>query len=1357
MPIDRRRAGVWTASALLAVAVFVLVWGMLGEREPSLMANPDTDGAVSDIEGRIAQRLDEDVNWRPMRGAARVVAGRVRWADGSGAPWLEAQRVSGAVSLGSLGGDRVVVSDVRLVSPRARLVQAQSGVWNFQRALNGGNGGAGEGPSGGAPPLVIFTGARMEGGRVEVTTPTASYSAAAVNAVVDEARFGGPSSARSFVRLASLDARVSRPGGEAQPLAVRDGLIRLEGDRVAFTVDRLALGGSAVTDVEGVWSDALPAPGIRARGRATGIRFADLTDLIPRVPAEGTASFTWTVEPLGGRLAVAVDGLDLRSGESRVAGSLTLVLGGPGGFNLGATDLRLDPVQLSLLEELLGRDLPYAGTVAGSVTGSGETLRFDLDARLASDAGEPIVGRLEGTLSLAGDRPTLGRVVASFDELPLASLRALVPGLPLAGVLTGSVSFEGDPREGPLAIDATLRISEGTIALNGTLSLAGTPTYDLRGRLTDLRLQRLVTFEFPPVLLNGTFSLEGTGFEMATANARVDFDGRFSGWRAGPADIVSIDARLDDGTIAVDRGVMRLATATASASGSWRVVEPTGGSIAYDLDVESLEPFGPYLPGGSLGSTGSVLAEGTLSGTLERPHLVGTLNAADVRWGDWAAESGEAEYDVVVTDSLPRIRFDGTATGLITPTAGSYERAVATLTLVPPTFDLSLDADRLGGGEVQIMADGRMPPGAESEAVLRTVIVDLAEERWSLTSPATVRWEDGVVAVESLRVAQVEGTGLIALDGRVLPLSDASFTFDVRALPLDDVQRLLSRDPLASGRLWAAGSFEALGGTPSGNLEFRVEDAAARDLAFSELYGEARYDGSRLYVDALGALQDPGGTLAADVAIPLVLRVEDSTAVALGESGALEGTIDFRQVPLALAERFTDAVQDVEGLISGELELSGTAETPVIEGVLGVESGALFVDRLNQRYTDIDGRIVLRGQRATFENLSLRSDGLAAVSGSVLLEDLGDPELDLAVELERFRPMGVDGEEDVAVWGTVFVDGPLSAPVITGSDVRLNDGALTIPGGGPVDPFADEIADLEPAGDIELEGLPGGEAPAFGDFVIQGLDVEAGDDVWFVTEEVRARLQGELTIFHSGAATRIFGALEGDRGTFTLQAGALTRRFEIIDANIRFFGTPDLNPGLDVTAARTVGSSAGDPVELRVHVGGTLERPTLSLTTAEGTQIPESELLSFLVFGTPSFGAGQLVGEGLGLGTVTTFGSIFGISDILGAELQEAGLPVDYVQIRSAFVGNQEVFFISTGIELDNDVFLTAEAPLLSDLEAGYAFTIEWRIDREWTLEAGLKPVTRRQALGLGLSDVLRGTDSPTSQWIAEIRRRWTY
>jgi hypothetical protein len=217
---------------------------------------------------------------------------------------------------------------------------------------------------------------------------------------------------------------------------------------------------------------------------------------------------------------------------------------------------------------------------------------------------------------------------------------------------------------------------------------------------------------------------------------------------------------------------------------------------------------------------------------------------------------------------------------------------------------------------------------------------------------------------------------------------------------------------------------------------------------------------------------------------------------------------------------------------------------------------------------------------------------------------------------------------------------------------------------------------------------------------------------------------------------------------------------------VRFFGTNDLNPGLDITATRTVIDASGRPIEVLVQVGGTMTRPTLALATPGGGRAAESELLSVLVFGQPTVGLAGGIESGTMLAGETLLG---GVTELLTMQLEASigsSLGLDVFQIRPGY----GLFGFATpnlviGREIAEDVFLTVESALAvlfggnatgatGGSSLPVAVRLEWRLSPQYSARFSWEPASRSRALN---NFTAASPARPEQQFSVELRRRWTY
>jgi hypothetical protein len=1324
---------------------------------------------IGGFEGRVTARL------RATQPRTEALAGRVRfrlrrvvWNERGGRPFFRAAEVNAVADGAALGRGDVVVEELRLSSPEIRLERRRGETaWNWQRILAT-EGGGGVGGRATRPRLVLLRDIAIERGRAEVRSAETTLVFQGIQARLPRVALSGPDIPYPEVVVGTLRATTTLDHPAIDPtfqLGLNEGIFRFPGDRVTFEVRRLTLDQSLFTGAQGLWRFGRPGiAGLEGRIRGERVRFADVRFLAPVLPTEGVASFELNVAPLAGnRTELQFRALAARTDGSAIRGALGLEVGGGRPVELRSLDVTLDPLTVATLERSTG-PLPYDGELRGRVSGSAGALDFAVVASLTAPEVGPFDLRLTGRAALADEGLALRSLVVEFQDLPLVALRPITPGIPLRGVATGRVAMEGAPSEVPIRLDVRLTLAPtgGEAAVAGTLDLTGpVVAYDLSGQLSGVQLDSVLAVDVPPVAIDARFGVVGRGLALPEASARLDLEGRFTGWEAAPGDTLVVRLALSEGLLTVETASIRLATLELEGAGVWALEPPSRGALRYRLAIGSLEPWGPYLPFlPDAETSGSIRTEGTLAGTLDQPQFEGAAEGEELVYGGWAVSDAEARYALTLGGPTPVVVLDLFAHGIDAPGAGTYDTASVRFRLTPPVFALDLRADRVGDGLIEVLADGRVQDG-RGEGAIRRMNIDLDGQRWTLARPAGIRWGDGeAVAIQGFVLREEGGEGRVAIDGR-LPPTAGGLRVEVVALPIDAVLGALGREADATGDLTATIEVTGTGENPQIQAEFDLENVTVREVRFTGVRGELQYTGRQLSARAMATVDTlAGATLELRASVPLSLTLDLPPRASLIDTGPVEASLEAEAVPLVVLESFTTQVEDAEGTLDARVVLSGTPADPRLEGSLTVQNGALTVPAMNQRYREITADLVLEGGTVEVRELRARSDGWAQVTGTIVFEELTRPVADLTISFDRFRAMGVEDRQGAAVWGELQVLGPLSEPTVTGR-LELDDGWIAIPA------LARRGFEGDTIDGVELEPLPGEEpAPPEGGPWLGGVNaeivVEAGDNLWFTTEEAEAQLAGEVVINVTDGELRITGVLEGERGTLTFRAGPIVRRFDIVRAQIRFLGEPDPNPELDITASRIVIDPVGRELEILAQLGGTLREPTLSLSTPGGVPIPESELLSYLLFGQPSFALteGILPGEAV---LETT------LSELATIELEEAlagTLGLDIVQVRSGAAagpfGPLGIRTLVIGREVAEDVFLTVESGLATLFGPGdasvtnpWAVRLEWRIRPGSTLRVGYEPVDRGR-LFRGLVSGLPVV-RPEQQFTVDYRLRWTY
>jgi autotransporter translocation and assembly factor TamB len=504
---------------------------------------------------------------------------------------------------------------------------------------------------------------------------------------------------------------------------------------------------------------------------------------------------------------------------------------------------------------------------------------------------------------------------------------------------------------------------------------------------------------------------------------------------------------------------------------------------------------------------------------------------------------------------------------------------------------------------------------------------------------------------------------------------------------------------------------------------------------------------------------DSAGRLDIVASLPSTLRLGAAPSFELVDGVPLSGSITAENFAIAPLLATLPQLRDVTGYANAQVTLAGTADAPEVDGTFTLADGGMRVPALNQTFSEATGDIAFDGRRLLFNDLRVRSDGWMTVGGQIVLERLTEPVLDLAITFDAFQPMGVDDHPDAAVYGDVGLTGEPASLLLTGA-IEVADGYIVIPELGRPG-FRPELVDMtRPAALDTLTFNPIAETDIIGSLRIRDLDVDVSTDTWFIAYQAQAQLAGNLVVNKTGENMPITGTLSGNRGQYTLIAGPVVRRFDILSAQVRFRGEPEPNPAIDITARRMVLDQGGRQLDVDVRITGTAQAPTLALAGGAQGQIAESELLSFLLFGAASSTVGDDL-PGDQLLSQTYFG---GILDFVSLELERSlgGLGLDILQVSfgqgSTF--GVEATTIVAGKQILPDVFLTLETALNglfgeeSDVTT-WAMRLDWTFDRRSRLRLALEPVYRGR--GLRSSAFALPLQDPQQQLLIELRRRWTY
>jgi translocation and assembly module TamB len=1027
---------------------------------------------------------------------------------------------------------------------------------------------------------------------------------------------------------------------------------------------------------------------------------------------------------------------------------------GKGEINLAGKDLAFQPfavevgrIDIGTVRRLVpGFDLEGELDAAGTLTGTLKNAMFS--GTLRHHDGDRPASVIRGVVGLDSRTDVLG-VFADVraDSLSLDGLTGRIAAFPLRGTLAGTIRMKGDLTSVETHADLDMLGGGGAVRGDGRLQLGAPgahPGFGASGftlHAQDLNLQRwLARGNPPPSRL--TFTATGTVAADSVTNPTGELSVLLapSLFAGTIIDSGGTKIRFAAGRMHVDSLRLQQPGLLTSGRGSLGWARPDHGTLTLDFDADSLSVLdslvtwvaGPRVATASSEDKlrGSAQVRVTLDGALDSMSIGGDAHVLDLTWRGWRLPKGEGRvayqpgpvprFDVdVQVDSLGYGRLGFGA-------AAAHARGTRdSLTWFARSRVGDLGAFLAGGRYARSGGTGTRHAVVDSLAVL------LPSGVWFLERPTALAFADSVLHVDAAALKSAAGAGRFTVSGDLPGRGPINARVSLDSFPLTGIYALMQRDTLGvSGAVTAA---VAAGGTranPTYSGSFAFSNASFGSFRAPFMDGIIDYRNRRLNGEA-HLWRSGQQVLNVTAHLPLDLALVPVTQRQLPDTLSVQARAD--SVDLGVLAAVTTTVRQVEGVFSADLGIGGTWEAPRLRGGLEIGHAAATIPALNVRYTNLNGGLSLRGDTIRVDSITATSErGHAELTGYMRLERLTKPVLAMNITTSEFKALDLRGYLTVTASGRVALTGPVFGAVLTGRGT-VTSGVLH---------FADLVnkrvvnldepwvQDLIDTSLIRTQRLgPEFESVFFDSLRINNLQLTMGEDAWLRSNEANIQLTGSVQVNKVRNTYVLSGTLQAPRGTYRLLVGPVTREFVVSEGTVRYFGTPDLNAELDISARHVVhpvtGTGNNKDITVIAHIQGTLLIPKLTLESDQG-DLSQTELISYLMFGKPSFelGGGQR-------------SYVFGVgASLLAGELErtvvsDLGVPLDYFEIRpgdpnNPFSGAQ----VAAGWAIGGKTFLVLNAGFCPNqsnqsaaLTKAFGASLQFRFSHEWRSEASFEPV----------------------------------
>lgn len=587
----------------------------------------------------------------------------------------------------------------------------------------------------------------------------------------------------------------------------------------------------------------------------------------------------------------------------------------------------------------------------------------------------------------------------------------------------------------------------GSFKLNPSVqNLFDVPVYKANFSARNLDLERLTGIADLNSDISFTANISGKEFEPEKIIVAGQINILNSRFQHILIDTLFTSATFRNQNLQIDTLRAKTQSAQLTAGGNYSFTAQS--DLKLDAVILNMDEFYTWLPDSSLHTSGTINAH--LKGRPEALSVEATAELDSSSYGEIALKKLllEASGQINAADTLfdARLVASQVKTGnllvdsLIVSTGGNLDSLVVAANLAARDLTTQIEA---GISLRELLSIN-----------LTNWVIDFKDQKWTLQQPqAIIELEAENYRIENFNLASdhQEQEQFISAHGTINLTNQQDFHLEINNLNLENLMQLLEQEQPVSGlfslQLDLTGKSDSL----LLNSRFTLTDPAFDKFKLKDITGNLDFTDSQLRLGTTVAAND-SGTIKLSAAVPAAIN-PDSMKFGLNMTAPLNGQVSIDNISLAMLEGMEISDQ-ISGIFTGNMDLSGTIENPVLTGDFSLDdtefsgyrflqfdgklnySNNLFSAGINVVPQD-SGKLQAQGEiplRFYPDSLKFGFNPKDSVSGIVTLEKL---------TLEILKAIYPSGNFAGLIEGDVSISGTMESPVPEGN-IRLQNASAKI-------------------------------------------------------------------------------------------------------------------------------------------------------------------------------------------------------------------------------------------------------------------------------------------------------------------------
>lgn len=628
--------------------------------------------------------------------------------------------------------------------------------------------------------------------------------------------------------------------------------------------------------------------------------------------------------------------------------------------------------------------------------------------------------------------------------------------------------------------------------------------------------------------------------------------------------------------------------------------------------------------------------EGTVEGRLDSLRINAGLN-----FGNIVFDSVKADSVVCMIDAM-RAKVN---------LSGDIDLHIADIFAFGIGADSVSLASRFHGRSADIVLDVtrqddigfHIETGITADSVIRATIpkmtVDIKGRRWEGGSPdSEIRIaadsyyiKDFVLASDSDSSGMnrfIRASGVFSMTGR------EDLDIRISSLNIGELAALLKPGLDVSGDFSLDAKLKGTAEKPDIEADWKIVDGRINQYSFRSVRGLIGYGDTTLNGN-ISLFPTSADSLVIRCSLPMNLSLTDRDTI-LFPDNRFEIKIKSEGIPLTILKGSGVKIENVDGLLSCDIDIGNTINEPDIEGNLSLDNGAFRIPEYGIDYTGFTLNSSFNNREISLDRLDIKRDkGYLRASGAARFKDdyTADELENFVLDIKTHKFYIVKNPNyDLQVSSDIHLKGDTQNPKFGGhinilrSSVYLpavtgKNGKTAEEGIGPAPMLVEASKQpVDTTGTMETAGTRSdstdeepSESRVYMNIYrnLQGdIKISIPKNTWIKSPQMRMEISGDLDVVKNGPDPELFGNIRVVRGYYDLYG----RRFNLKDGQLFFEGGAEFNPRILLEAEYVFRTPAREKKHLNLQVSGRVMSPEFSFNL-DGANISEGDAVSYIIFG----------------------------------------------------------------------------------------------------------------------------------------------